>query len=374
MALKNVSSKLRVGGPATNGPAVWVPEFIDFCENNSVPVRLCLHAPPCANALTALDVLGIRNLSHIHGLPRSLLGADQYDFVSSHLYAGGRDGKIANIEVVLEGIAQAQATIQGEHPWLITEWSANAAANDWKWNTQAQYHELPASAAFIIACVDAILVNTTDAAHLRPLVLSYWVFSDVFQEGGLPTVNASFHGGFGLLNIFGVPKPAFRAFELLANLTGRRVPVHAVVRGGKSGALCTQNVHVLSMWDEEDHTLQLLIANHGSQLGNSTPAAPCNVTVRIDTARPGHATCTAVTSADLRRIDGEHANPRVRWIEMGMPQYPSRSQNAEILAASHMESLRFGDGEGVGVEAGGVAVNVSVPPYAVAAVNVSLRC
>lgn len=334
MALKNVSSKLQVGGPATNGPATWVPEFIEFCENNSVP----------------------------------------YDFVSSHLYAGGRDGKIANVDVVLDGVAEAQATIQGDHPWLVTEWSANAVANDWHWNTQAQYHELPASAAFIIACVDAILVNTTNAAHLRPYILSYWVFSDVFQEGGLPTVNASFHGGFGLLNIFGVPKPAFRAFELLANLTGRRVPVDAVVRGGETGAECAQNVHVLSTWEEGHTVLQLIVANHDSQLGNSTPATPCNITVRVDTTRSGHNICTAIASADLRRIDHEHANPRERWIEIGMPQYPSAAQNAEIFAASHMASLQFGDGEGVSMQAGILVARVNVPAYAVAAMNVSLRC
>eukprot|EP01047_Picozoa_sp_COSAG01_P042741 COSAG01_NODE_3748_length_5737_cov_64.443597_5_plen_386_part_00 len=345
VALKNVSSKLRVGGPATNGPAVWVPEFVAFCENHSVP----------------------------------------YDFVSSHLYAGGREGRIADVDVVVAGVAQAQTTVQGTHrPWLVTEWSADATANNWRWSPKAQYHETPASAAFILACVDAVLANTTATPSLRPYILSYWVFTDVFQEGGFPTVNASFHGGFGLLNIFGVEKPSFKAFELLANLTGRRVPMAAATAaavgtsagdpfldgGSGDAAACTQQVRALTTWDPQSSALQVLVANHRAQLGNSTPAVPCNVTLRVHTAHR----CTAVVDANLRRIDEQHANPRQTWIDMGMPQYPSRAQNEQIAAASHMPPLLFAHAEGVIVDNGDVVARVSVPAYGVAALNISLRC
>ena len=33
---------------------------------------------------------------------------------------------------------------------------------------------------------------------------SYWTFSDIFEEGGMPY--KPFHGGFGLLNLQGIPK------------------------------------------------------------------------------------------------------------------------------------------------------------------------
>ena len=45
----------------------------------------------------------------------------------------------------------------------------------------------------------------------------------VFEEQGFPAYNISFHGGFGLVNIYGVPKPTFRAFELLAETGHVRV-------------------------------------------------------------------------------------------------------------------------------------------------------
>ena len=99
---------------------------------------------------------------------------------------------------------------------------------------------------------------------------------------------------FTVVNAHGVPKPAFRAFELLANLTGRRVPVDAVLRGGKSGVECAQNVHVLSTWEEGHTVLQLIVANHDSQLGNSTPAR--RAISQCESTRPGLDTIAAQRS------------------------------------------------------------------------------
>ena len=45
---------------------------------------------------------------------------------------------------------------------------------------------------------------------------SYWTFSDIFTENYMPSL--PFQGGFGLLTLEGVPKPAYRAFELLHRL------------------------------------------------------------------------------------------------------------------------------------------------------------
>ena len=53
--------------------------------------------------------------------------------------------------------------------------------------------------------------------------MSYWTFSDVFEEGGkLPS---AFHGGFGLLTVYGTPKPAYRALQLLHEAGGQRLAV-----------------------------------------------------------------------------------------------------------------------------------------------------
>ena len=59
---------------------------------------------------------------------------------------------------------------------------------------------------------------------------SFWTFTDLFEENYFPSV--PFHGGFGLLNLHGVPKPVYRAFELLHRLGDERWPAEGRPRHG----------------------------------------------------------------------------------------------------------------------------------------------
>jgi xylan 1,4-beta-xylosidase len=46
--------------------------------------------------------------------------------------------------------------------------------------------------------------------------MSYWTFSDQFEEAGIP--DKPFHGGFGLLTMQGLPKPAYFVYRFLNEL------------------------------------------------------------------------------------------------------------------------------------------------------------
>lgn len=46
-------------------------------------------------------------------------------------------------------------------------------------------------------------------------MLSWWTFSDIFEEGGLWSTPFGGPQQWGLLDIYGVPKPSYRAFQLL---------------------------------------------------------------------------------------------------------------------------------------------------------------
>jgi len=54
--------------------------------------------------------------------------------------------------------------------------------------------------------------------------MSYWTFSDLFEEPGPPT--APFQGGFGLLNPRGIGKPAYFAYQYLNSLGDRELDTH----------------------------------------------------------------------------------------------------------------------------------------------------
>ncbi len=78
---------------------------------------------------------------------------------------------------------------------------------------------------------------------------SFWTFSDLFEEGG--QFSAPFHGGYGLQNIYGIPKPTYRLFEMFHNTGELRIPVE----GG--------NGSTVEMLAVRDHSkLSLLAYNH----------------------------------------------------------------------------------------------------------------
>ena len=72
---------------------------------------------------------------------------------------------------------------------------------------------IPAAQPYVIAA-DTIQVVDELAGPGEPQALSYWAISDVFEESFFPVHNESFHGMFGLVNLHGIPKPAYRAYQV----------------------------------------------------------------------------------------------------------------------------------------------------------------
>ena len=61
-------------------------------------------------------------------------------------------------------------------------------------------------------------------------MMSYWTFSDVFEEQGV--IQQPFYGGYGLIAEDELPKPAFNAFALLHRLGIERIEVDSTFRAG----------------------------------------------------------------------------------------------------------------------------------------------
>ncbi|HEX6626186.1 MAG TPA: hypothetical protein VF064_20885, partial [Pyrinomonadaceae bacterium] len=51
--------------------------------------------------------------------------------------------------------------------------------------------------------------------------MSYWTFTDIFEENG--PVPSPFHGGFGMINFQGLRKPSFYAYQFLNRLGGEEL-------------------------------------------------------------------------------------------------------------------------------------------------------
>ncbi len=179
-ALKRVSPRLRVGGPAT-AQAAWVDRFIRHCVDGNVPV----------------------------------------DFVSTHVYANdtardvfGTNEQIPRDQMVYRAVKkvhdQVKASARPDLPLIFSEYNAS-------YMNEVDVTDSPFMGPW--------LANTIRQCDGLVDNLAYWAFSDVFEEQGV--VKRPFYGGFGLIAAGNIPKATFNIFKLLHQLGTERLPVNS---------------------------------------------------------------------------------------------------------------------------------------------------
>ena len=198
-ALKQVSPKLRVGGPAT-AQAAWVARFIQHTVEAKVPV----------------------------------------DFVSTHVYANdtakdvfGTGEDIPRDKMVCRAVKKVHDEIASSgRPQLPLIWSEFNAS----WKNEPEV-------------TDTIFMGPWLADTIRQCdgltdTMAFWTFSDVFEEQGV--TKRPFYGGYGAIAQANIPKAAFHAFELLHGLGEKRIPFAA------DDALVTRRAdgtYVVAVWN-----------------------------------------------------------------------------------------------------------------------------
>lgn len=173
-AIKSVNQAYKVGGPATAG-AAWVPEMIAFCKNNSVPI----------------DFIS----THSYGVKQGFLDERGSTGTVLDKNEWSVSGDVLNSRKQIQNSAIPGLELH------YTEWSSSYTPSD---PLHDSYHE----AAYILK-----KLKQSEAAANS---MSYWTFTDIFEESG-PRFTP-FHGGFGLMNIEGIKKPAFFAYSFLNKL------------------------------------------------------------------------------------------------------------------------------------------------------------
>lgn len=173
-AVKSVNPAYKVGGPATAG-AAWVPETIEFCNKNNVPI----------------DFIS----THSYGVGQGFL--DEFGGSGTILSkeASSVSGDVINSRKQISSSAKPNLELH------YTEWSSSYTPAD-------PIHDSYHSAAYILQK----LKQVGNAANS----MSYWVFTDIFEEPG-PRFTP-FHGGFGLMNTQGIKKPAYFSYAFLNKL------------------------------------------------------------------------------------------------------------------------------------------------------------
>lgn len=199
-AVRNVCNDYVVGGPATAGVG-WIPETIEYGIKNNVPVDfISTHA---YNVSGFLDEFGKGNLTMLKN-PNDV------------------------VNQINKGYDQIQASENSDVEYHITEWSSSYSPRD-------PVHDTYQNATFVL--------NTLKQLEEKTTSMSYWVFTDIFEESDVP--QTPFHGGFGLMNMQGIKKPTYFVYEYLNQLGDTEL-----VNTDKDSWVCKQgnNVQVL-LWD-----------------------------------------------------------------------------------------------------------------------------
>jgi xylan 1,4-beta-xylosidase len=168
--------------------------------------------------------------------------------------------------------------------------------------------------------------------------MSYWTFSDVFEEQGV--VKEPFYGGFGLIAAGGIPKPSYAAFELLHRLGDARLGMNS------------QSVLVTRRADNS-----LVIAAWNLTPLEQVSGAAKNIVLRFQHLAPG-------SRALISRVDRDHGDPRPAYEKMGSPTDPTQAQLAELrkaaaLPAPEIHDLRTGE------------LTLAIPPQGLVLVEIS---
>jgi xylan 1,4-beta-xylosidase len=296
-AIKRIDQSLRVGGPAT-AKSEWIEEFLNFCERNNVPA----------------------DFISTHQYPTDALGNEDDD-TELQLFGSQRG--------LMREMAQDTRRLSNGKPVYYTEWNSSS-------NPRDPLHDESYAAAFAVSTI----------METKGLVegYSFWTFSDIFEENYFPSI--PFHGGFGLLNLHGIPKPTYRAFELLHGVGTEQLLV--------DGLHETVDCSVI----RKDTGLTVVLTNHTTP-GHSIESE--QIDLRLNTA-------AKPSEAHIQRIDREHVNPKLVWEEMGQPEYLTnldveRLQQASLLAKKR-QPLSYEDGT--------IVLRTELPAHAVAAITIDL--
>jgi len=288
-ALKAVNLLLRVGGPST-AQAAWADDFIRHCSENHVPV----------------------------------------DFVSSHVYGNDKaedvfatHEDIPRNRMVCRAVKKVHEQIRSSAmPTLPLIWS----------EFNASYMNEPAVTD--TAYMGPWLADTIRQCDGLVEVMSYWTFSDVFEEQGV--VKTPFYGGFGLIAAGGIPKPAFNAFRVLHELGDQRIELDS------ENALLTR---------KKDGSLVLAVWNYAPP---EQEGASKSVTLRFKGVRG--------TEALVALIDRQHGDIHSVYEKMGSPRYPTQAQIRDLRKAAELrapETRNLRNGE----------LMLTLPSYALALIT-----
>ncbi|HBF34760.1 TPA: glycoside hydrolase [Candidatus Sumerlaeota bacterium] len=281
-AVKSVNADYIVGGPSGAGPC-WTKELIDLCEQKGLAIDfISFHSYGLGGGPSGLDLYGNQKLY----LEKNL-----------HSVVDGANSQLPIIE----------KTSKPKLPIHITEWSASYSPRD-------PIHDSYFSAPFILE----------QLRHSEAMgSMSYWTFTDVFEENG--PAGRPFHGGFGLINYQDIRKPAFWAYKYLSMLGETELK-----NSNESSYVCTDakgGAQIL-LWDLTAPTDNGKVSNQDYFFKSHPTREKGNVTVNVKNLPKGK------YNLAIYKIGYQQNDSYSRYLEMKQPSDLSREAVADLQKLS----------------------------------------
>ncbi|WP_372753469.1 hypothetical protein [Labilibaculum sp.] len=302
LAVRSVDNRLKVGGPATSNfvpddrfdgevedreaskevftvkdinsldwHGVWIEDFLKYCKKENLPVDfVSCHPYPTDYAFNPETGKG-------RGLTR---------------FVGSAKLDLEWLNKIVKNSAYPNAELH------LTEWSTSPSSRD-------KMHDLLPAAAYIVKTnLDCIGLTNS---------LSYWTFTDIFEEkGGAASI---FHGGFGMINFQGLVKPSYHAYRMLNQLGDEKI---------------YQNDNLMVSRKSADGKIVALAYNYPEEANDAVPAGymsyeklvngtPKQLNFSLSDLKPG-------TMFKIEILDKDHGNVESYWEKMGKPEPPTREQ------------------------------------------------
>jgi xylan 1,4-beta-xylosidase len=227
------------------------------------------------------------------------------DFVSTHVYGNDKasdvfktDEVITRDHMVCRAVEKVHREIKASaRPDIPLIWSEFNAAYDNDVAVTDTLYMGPWMASTISQC-DGLTE-----------MMSYWSFSDVFEEQGV--VKQPFYGGFGLIAAGGIPKPAFYAFQVLHELGDRRIEnsnANVLVTKARDGSL------VVAVWN---------LVNPGAS-------------GEAKTFKLNFKGVKANARLTIAKVDEQHGDTLALYQKMGSPRYPTSAQIQQLVRGSKL--------------------------------------
>jgi len=342
-ALKAIDPQLKVGGPSTS---VFVPDgrYAGEYHDPSLEAGTALAADPDDLDWQPVWIHELIDYCAERGLPIDFLSTHLYptDYAADSLGAVSaitrqRDATYLDLQLMRKVIENSPYPGAELH---ITEWSTSPSSRD-------AIHDTLFAASYIVR---AFLKGSPLAESI-----SYWTFTDVFEEGGGGI--GPFHGGFGFVNEQGLHKPTFHAMAMLHRLGDQ---------------LLVELEHGAITRDSATGDLAAIFYNYPSEMGRAGLAsrgayADTRALAELGPARRVRHTVEGLTPGaefGVEILDWDHGNVAEAWYRMGSPLNLSRQQTAELreIADRLRRAVLTVSPEGV------LDIDLDLPAWAVASV------